>query len=56
MDFGSRPLNPTCCIGLVTSFDTFQQRPKFDPFAMARPVWVNEKILEILTQRDTSLI
>ena len=48
-------LDPTCCIRLATSFDTFQQRPTMlDP--LARPVWVDEKILEILTHRDTSII
>ena len=36
-------------------FDTFQQLPAMlDP--SARPVWVNEMIPEILTQRDTSII
>ena len=38
-------LEPTGCIRLATSFDTFQQCP-------TRPVWVDEKILEILTKRD----
>ena len=36
-------------------FDTFQQLPTMlDP--LDRPVWANEKILEIITQRDTSII
>ena len=26
VDFGSRPLDSTCCIRLIASFDTFQQR------------------------------
>ena len=48
-------LEPTCCIHLATSFDTFQQCPTMlEP--LARPVWVNEKILEILTKRDISII
>ena len=48
-------LDPTCCIRLATSFDTFQQRQTMlDP--VARPVWINQKILEIFTQRDTSII
>ena len=48
-------LEPACCIRLATSFDTFQQRPTMlDP--LPRPVWVNEKILEILIQRDSSII
>ena len=35
-------------------FDTFQQLPTvLNP--LARPVWVNEKILKIITQRDTSI-
>ena len=50
-------LNPTRCIRLATSlsFDTFQQRPTIlDDVGSIWPVWVNEKILEILTLRDTN--
>ena len=48
----SKMLDATYCIRLATLFDTFQQRPTMLD-TLARPVWVNENILEILTQRHT---
>ena len=44
-----------CCIRLATLFDTFRQRPTMLD-TLARPVWVNENILEILRQRRTNII
>ena len=50
-------LDPTCCICLATSFDTFQQRPTMT-FGQACMGYekIQQKILEILSQRDTSII
>ena len=55
MDLGSmfciRP-DATRCIRLATLFDTFQQQPAMLD-TLARPGWVNENILELLTQQHT---